>query len=135
MRASGHVWGSGKPSKKRQKLHPQVVQGLSWSQRALLQVDLDTELLAKPKEKIPRPYKILERGPEDKPVVEVPQYPKLVTMNNQRNRGHDVSDRLWSCRKAEAKRVKLEDLFPDAKPRVTVRLWKDRNLKVSVSQV
>ena len=50
---------------KRLKPHPQVVQGLRGSQRALLQVDLDTELLAEPKEKVPGPDQILERGPED----------------------------------------------------------------------
>ena len=56
-------------------------------------------------------------------------------MHNRRNQGHDASERLRGCRKAEAKSAKREDLFPDAEPQETARLRMDRNLKVSVPQV
>ena len=111
------------------------VPGLSGSQRALLQVDLDTELLAEPKDKVPRPNQIPEQGPEDSPVVEVPQDPEPVTMHNRLNQGHDESERLRSCRKAEAKSAKLKDLLPYTESQVTTRVRMNRSLKVSVLQV
>ena len=60
MRASGHIWETGKPSKEASEAASPGSPSLSGSQRALLQVDLDTELPAEPKEKVPHPNQILK---------------------------------------------------------------------------
>ena len=127
--------GRENPQRKSLKPHPQVVQGLIWSQGTLLQIDLDTELLTEPKKEVPRPNQVLKRGPEDQPVVQVPQDPEPVSKHYRRDRSHDTHERLQGGGKAEAEGAKLPDLLSHTEPQIAARFRGNRDLKVSVLQV